>query len=87
MVGEEVIDELSRMELLPTVLSDDADFGPDNGADLLPTKLSDILGGKTGATFPDGDSKFCVESSHLQPVAVHLWYIDWVTFAQPFKGR
>ena len=72
MVGEEVIDELSRMELLPMVQGDDTAFGPGIGAVLLPTKLSDILGGKTGATFPDGDSKFCVESTHLQPVAVHL---------------
>ena len=54
------------------VQGDDTAFGPGNGAVLLPTKLSDILGGKTGATFPDGDSKFCVESTHLQPVAVHL---------------
>jgi len=72
MVGEEVIDELSRRELVPTVLGVDAPFGPGNGADLPPIKLSDIFGGKTGATLPDGDSKFCVESEHLQPVAVHL---------------
>ena len=72
MVGEEVIDELSRMDSLPTVLGDDADFGPGIGAPLFPIIFSDILGGKTGAAFPAGESKCCVESSHLQPVAVHF---------------
>ena len=73
MVGEEVMDELSLMELLLIMPGDDEDvFGPGIGADLLPIKFSDILGGRTGAMFPDCVSKFCVVSVHLQPVAVHL---------------
>ena len=50
MVGEEVIDELSLMELLLTMPGDDEDvLGPGIGADFPPMKFSDILGGKTGA--------------------------------------
>ena len=73
MVGEDVIDELSLMELLLTMPGDDEDvLGPGIGADFPPIKFSDILGGKTGAMFADWVSKFCVGSGHLQPVAVHL---------------
>lgn len=74
MVGEEVIDELSLMELLLTMPGDvdEDDFGPGIGADLFPIKFSDILGGRTGAIFPDCVSTFWAGSVHLQPVAVHL---------------
>jgi len=75
MVGEDVIEELSLMELLLLMMpvKDDGVFGPGLvGADLPPTKCSDIFGGNTGAIFPDWDSKFCVGSVHLQPVAVHF---------------
>jgi len=74
MVGEEVKEELSLMELLLTLMpvKDDGAFDPCVGADFPPTNVSDIFGGNTGAIFPDWDSKFCVGSVHLQPVAVHF---------------
>jgi hypothetical protein len=74
MVGEEVNEELSLMELLLMMSGDEKDvFGPVICLDLPPTTISDIFGGKTVTVPPTGDSKFGVRSVHLQPFAVHLW--------------
>ena len=74
MVGEEVNEELSLMELLLMMSGEEKDvFGPVICLDLPPTTISDIFGGKTVAVPPTGDSTFGVRSVHLQPFAVHLW--------------